>query len=324
MVDSFLQDERFGFGIDTLHLAKKSVQANRTAGIPVAYNLPAFHQYVTGCLPTISHRAMADVAATTSVLFYTNFWENRGKCLFSFGRPDELEPVVQGGRQDDLPAAAVPGAQGSHLDDSNTSAGDDDSETDNSVERTEDINNGVSPAGDKWEENFEFRPSCPLPSQLFQEHFTSSGCSKRQRTGLQCSPIDVNTPIRAWREVFKNTLLDKTVRYTNEYGRVKAKRWQDIERKDLEAFIAVLFISGIQKRKDRPSNWFSENRLLENTTMKRIMSGCKFFTILRYLHCCSMENQPVREDYNPTYKVKEIQDYLEERYNRLLVPGQQL
>jgi hypothetical protein len=133
--------------------------------------------------------------------------------------------------------------------------------------------------------------------------FITELTSKRRRTGLQCSPIDVNTPIRAWREVFKNTLLDKIVRYTNEYG---------------------LFISGIQKRKDRPSNWFSENRLLENTTMKRIMSGRKFFTILRYLHCCSMENQPVGEDYNPTYKVKEIQDYLEDRYNRLFVPGQQL
>jgi hypothetical protein len=32
--------------------------------------------------------------------------------------------------------------------------------------------------------------------------------------------------------VFKNTLLDKIVCYTNDYGKVKAKRWQDINRKD--------------------------------------------------------------------------------------------
>jgi hypothetical protein len=102
------------------------------------------------------------------------------------------------------------------------------------------------------EENFEFRPPCPLPSQLFQEHFTLSARSKRQRTEHQCSPIHVNTPIRAWREVFKNTLLDKIVCYANNYGGVKAKRWKDIKRKDLEAFIAVLFVSAIQKRKDKP------------------------------------------------------------------------
>jgi DNA polymerase III epsilon subunit-like protein len=320
MVDTFFQDKRFGFGIDTLHLARKSIQANKTAGIPVAYNLAALHQYVTGHLPTVSHRAMADVKATISVLFYQHFWENRGKCLFSFGRPDESEPASPGGRPDEV--------AGTLLDDSDTSV---DSEMDNSVETTED-NKGettededsISPAGDQWEQNYEYRPSCPLPSQLFQEHFVSSGRSKRQRIGLQCSPIDVNTPIRAWREVFRNTLLEKIVRYTNEYGRIKAKRWQDIDRRDLESFIAVLFVSAIQKRKDKPSNWFSENRLLESPTIKKIMSGRKFFTILRYLHCCSMENQPVGEDYDPTYKIKEIQNYLEDRYNRLFIPGQQL
>jgi hypothetical protein len=64
-----------------LHLARKSIQANQTAGIPVAYNLAELHQYVTGHLPTVSHRAMADVRATISILFYNIFWENRGKLL---------------------------------------------------------------------------------------------------------------------------------------------------------------------------------------------------------------------------------------------------
>jgi DNA polymerase III alpha subunit (gram-positive type) len=94
IADTFLQNKRFGFGIDTLHLARKSIQANRTAGIPVAYNLPELHQYVTGHLPTVLHGAMADVRATITILFYNIFWENRGMCLFSFGRPDKFEPVV--------------------------------------------------------------------------------------------------------------------------------------------------------------------------------------------------------------------------------------
>ena len=99
-------------------------------------------------------------------------------------------------------------------------------------------------------------------------------------------------------------LLDKIVRYTNNYGQAKAKRWQDISRRDLEAFFAVLFISGIQKRKDKPSNWFSENRILENQIMKKIMSGRKFFTILHYLHCCSMDAQLQPNNYTPVNKVK--------------------
>jgi hypothetical protein len=46
----------------------------------------------------------------------------------------------------------------------------------------------------------------------------------------------------------------KIVKYTNEYGCLHAKSWSDISQKDLESFIAILFISGIQKRKDKPTN----------------------------------------------------------------------
>jgi Transposase IS4 len=143
--------------------------------------------------------------------------------------------------------------------------------------------------------------------------------------GLQCTNIEVSAPIQAWRQIFTNSLLDKTVKYTNEYRVVHAKRLRDISRKDLESFFCVLFISGIQKRKDKPTNWFSENRLLENPLMKKVMSGRKFFCILRYLHCCPVENQDhSADDYDPSYKIAEVRDYLENRYLKLFVPGQQL
>jgi Transposase IS4 len=318
LVDTFLPDKSIGLGLDTLHLARKSIQQNRTAGVPVAYNLAALHQYVTGNPPSVSHRAMADVKATIAVFFYQIFWQNRGKFLFSFRQQDEMEAAIV------EVLGHVPTSEATRGDDSDTSVSDNSNSTDTSDGDTTDDDDSIAPAGDRWEENSEFRPSCPLPLQQFNEHFTSSGRSRRQRTGLQCSPISVNTPIRAWREVFKNTLLDKIVRYTNDYGKVKAKRWQDVDRKDLEGFICVLFVSAIQKRKDKPSNWFSENRLLESPLIKKIMSGRKFFTMLRYLHCCSMDNVPVGDDYDPTYKVKEIKDYLEDRYNQLFIPGQQL
>jgi hypothetical protein len=143
--------------------------------------------------------------------------------------------------------------------------------------------------------------------------------------GLQCSNIEVSIPLRAWRQIFTNSLLDKIVKYMNEYRVVHAKRWKDISRKDLESFFSVLFILGIQKWKDKPLNWFSENRLLENTLMKKEMSGRKVFNILWYLHCCPVQNQDhSADDYNLSYKIAKVQDYLENRYLKLYVPGQQL
>jgi DNA polymerase III epsilon subunit-like protein len=63
----FFQDGRFGLGIDTLNLACKAICNNKSGiGIPSAYTLPTLFQFVTGMLPSTSHRAMADVKATST------------------------------------------------------------------------------------------------------------------------------------------------------------------------------------------------------------------------------------------------------------------
>jgi hypothetical protein len=61
------------------------------------------------------------------------------------------------------------------------------------------------PLGDTWDQGWDFHPAEPHPAERFQEYFTSSLRNQQQLIGLQCSPIGVSTPIRAWREVFKNT-----------------------------------------------------------------------------------------------------------------------
>jgi hypothetical protein len=82
----------------------------------------------------------------------------------------------------------------------------DESLSSNSSTTEEEDNNDI-PLGDTWDQRIEFQPMEANPSQQFVEHCTSTA-----RFGLQCSPIDVNTPISACREIFKNTLLDKIVR----------------------------------------------------------------------------------------------------------------
>jgi hypothetical protein len=90
------------------------------------------------------------------------------------------------------------------------------SQCDESVSSTsstteEEYNNDIS-LGDTLDQGIEFQPMDPNPSQRFVEYCTSTARNRRQQIGLQCSPIDVNTPIRVWREIFKKTLLDKIVR----------------------------------------------------------------------------------------------------------------
>ena len=168
MLHQFLEDARFGFGLDTLQVARKGVQgSDRSVGIPSAYNLPTLFQFITGHPPELSHRAMADVKATISVFRYNVFWETRTQCLFSF-RTDVNETPL-GVPDDSDTSVSVNSRSGESNDAPSDGPANDDTETND--------DDSSSPSGDRWEEDKDFRPTLPLPMQKCNEHFTSSGRS---------------------------------------------------------------------------------------------------------------------------------------------------
>ena len=304
-------DNRFGFALDSMRIAKDSGVRKRICDeVPTKYNLKDLFKFVSGNNFETGHQAYEDVKATITILRHAPFWSNRKENLFQFALAARtLEP------------AAV---DYSDKDDDDSSHGEATSMASEEQEDDEEDDTTVA-LGNRWEADAEFDPLQPTPLELFEQHFTLNCRNQRKTTGLQCSPVDVATPAKAWRYLFTKSMLEKIVKYTNEYGVLHAKKWVDINRKDLESFLSILFISGIQKRKDKPSNWFSDNSLLENPVMKNIMSGRKFTMMMRYLHCCPAAPQdPTAPDYDPAYKIAEFRDSLEERFTKAFCPGQQL
>lgn len=316
MANAFFADKRFGFAMDTMVLAKMAVNDNVIPD-PSNFQLQTFHQFVTGKNDSNLdwHRALNDAKATATILRFQPSWDRRKRCVFEFvGHDDQERPDDD--HADDDSALSIESSVGGPPRGTGHSSDEDEEDEE---ERTE-------VAGDRWDRNTDYNPSDPHPTKLFETFCTNQTVrTSHVKLGLQCNRSRVNTPIRAWREVFKDYFLEKIVGYTNEYGRLHAKRWIDIDRHDLERFICVLFLSGIQKRKDKPVHWWSEDPMLENPIMKKIMSGRKFFTILRYLHCCPAENQDRNDpNYDACYKISEMKNYLEKRYDALFIPGQQL
>ena len=92
--------------------------------------------------------------------------------------------------------------------------------------------------------------------------------------------------------------------------------------------ISVLFIAGIQKRNNAPYKWFSNDEVDNNHVIQSVMLGQKFHKMLQYLHVCLLDEQRQQHEsgsnYNPVYKVKEMMEYLEERYKKLFIPGRNL
>ncbi len=316
--------------LDTLELSKGCVKEYDLI-LPENFQVATMYNYVTGLdMPEDAHRAAADVSATTEILLYFRFWQNRNNYICKVDNSGKVEKINRG--------YVTPRLIVTPNDDSDT-----DSDNDQlSVSDNQNIDDEKDDAEEVLEEEFDPTPGWRRDSvfegvdaiSLFKEEFSkrvtrnSNNTEANQVlvTGIQCAVNSINTPMKSWRQIFTNSILDKMVRYTNEYGSLKHENWSNITRTDLTDFFAVLFITSIQKRKDKSTNWFSDNPLLENIIMKRIMTGRRFHLMLRFLHVCSVEKQPSRDDpeYNPSYKVKELQENLEQRFDRLFVPGPNL
>jgi hypothetical protein len=146
--------------------------------------------------------------------YFFIFWDTRSECIFDFS---EREPEIHVANRQ-----AQVTANDSDSDSGNSQHSDGESVSSTSSSSEDEESNYVL-LGDTWDQGCDFHPAEPHLTERFQEYFTTSLRNGRQRTGLQCSPIDVNTPIRAWREVFKNTLLNNIVRYTHKYELAHAK-----------------------------------------------------------------------------------------------------
>jgi Transposase IS4 len=147
-------------------------------------------------------------------------------------------------------------------------------------------------------------------------------------TGMKVLKTSTNSPAKAWRLIMTTTILEKIVEYSNDYGKLSigTGSFTEISQSDIIDFICVLFVSSIQKRKDKVANWWSDNPLKENPVVKQIMTGRQFSHVLRFLHVADVCNQPSKDadDYNPAYKVQEFMDLLEARFSAYYTPSQNL
>ena len=255
---------------------------------------------------------MNDVEATVKILTFTQFWNKRKdyiKCI-NWERILALQTN----------STAV---QANDINDSDT---DDESNSDDSVEAALDSD---SESDDEfslhWHRNTNFTgfDSKSKFCETFQNINTRNAKTQPTRLGVQVAFNSVKSVMKSWRYIFTDHILNKIVKYTNDYGGTYCKDWNDLCKTDITDFVSILFIASIQKRKDKSTHWFSEDPMLENTIVKKIMSGNKFHKLLRYLHVCDMYRQPdvSRDDYDPIYKVQELKDMLEVRYNNAFVPG---
>jgi DNA polymerase III epsilon subunit-like protein len=320
-VEEFDRLRDMSFVLDTLELSKAMV-TRHSLPIPDAYKLSSLYYYVTTSNLEGAHRAHVDVSATVEIFRHPVFFEGRCDCIHKVNLDGQVisnlaERTIQVTTPVDVPN-----------DDSDTDSDNTSSVGEESVGVQSDSSDETEGYHVGWHLDTEFEGIDT--NKMFAEEMarrqTRQTDGETLTTGLQVSRNSVNSPIKAWKAIFTESILKKIVNYTNEYGNLKSETWDTIEKSDIIDFVCCLFIASVQKRKDRTSNWWSEDPLVENVVMKRLMSGRRFHTILRFLHVSSVKDQPRRSDpnYDPMYKCQELLDMLEARYKKCFVPGQNL
>jgi DNA polymerase III epsilon subunit-like protein len=297
--------------IDTIDLVKHAIRGNATIRVPENYRLATLYKLATGLDLEDGHRAINDANATLSILQAASFWA---------ARKDVCKVIINIA---DIAANNTPTSRPPIEEDSDTEAESDVDVEDDTPEDDEEEDDEDGIIGNRWKTDTPF--VAPNVKARYDDVFTreTRGNSERRLPGLKISRNSVNSPLKAWNYIFTESLFSKIVGYTNSYGQEKCSRWTDITVGDLKDFIAVLFLSSIQKRKDKPNNWWSDDPLLDFPIVKKIMSGKKFNIMLRYLHVCDMTMQPSvhSPSYSPMYKVQEMMDYLERRYKLAFEAG---
>jgi len=304
-------NSRYGLTIDTLEMARKIFISGAK---PSNNKLGTLYQFFTGSILQNAHQAYHDVTALSAIFRNNRFWDVRSTYCKWFG----LQVPVSADGTSTTTTTILPPAE---VNDSDVSCSDDEEEEEEEEEQPP----PPEPEGDYWESDEDYVPD-EIPMEKFMEFSTSVARSRVLRTGIQIPADQANSPRKAWNLIFQHYILDKIVRHTNKYGQRECKDWTDINKKDLLDFIAVLFLMSVQKRKDKPQNWFCDDPIFECKLAKKVMTGRQFGKMLRYLHCCDPDENGIAADgtYDPSYKVADFKNDLEKRWSLVFIPHQEL
>lgn len=116
-----------------------------------------------------------------------------------------------------------------------------------------------------------------------------------------------NTPYEIFSRFMTDDLLDLIVLETNRYysqyvegqGGVdvlppnsRARKWTDLTRAELKAFLALVMVMGLSKRGNYDLYWTTE-WLIEVNAFGKVISRDRFMSVLHFLHVVNNDNAPL-------------------------------
>ena len=164
----------------------------------------------------------------------------------------------------------------------------------------------------------EFSNEDPMDTDSMSESHTGDN-------GFTSISPDNTTPIAVFRSFFTEEVFNLIVEQTNIYGRQKFQRsrqntndrWQDVEIEDIELFLGIITVMGINEL-PRMKLYWSRDNIFHNGFISATMSRDRFLQIFYNLHLAdnSLEPKKGSHDYSKIYKIKKFMEILVSNFQK--------
>lgn len=165
------------------------------------------------------------------------------------------------------------------------------------------------------------------PCKDFPRNFQFSG-----QHGLKVNHLDLSQPYDIYKQFLTNEILDKIVLETNRYAfhliqnkrlprRSLLHKWTDTNRAEIEKFIGILMIMGINKLPQMRLYWSSHD-MYSNERIKKTMTRNRFDVLLRCLHFS--DNSDPKAENDRLFKIRDIMELCCKQFQETLEPAEEL
>ena len=128
------------------------------------------------------------------------------------------------------------------------------------------------------------------------------------------------TPTKCFERYFDDFVICHMITETLRYAKSKGDHSFSVEKVEMRAFLAILFISGYNDLPRRRMYWEKQDDVI-NLAVSNAMSRTRFETIMRYLHLADNENLAQNDKYA---KVRPLFDLLNLRFGQYFPNEQNL
>ncbi|XP_045467968.1 piggyBac transposable element-derived protein 4-like [Harmonia axyridis] len=152
-----------------------------------------------------------------------------------------------------------------------------------------------------------------------------------RQSGLKKDSLDLNKPFDIYQQFITNEIIDLIVSETNRYAsQLKSKplrprsllhKWVDTNREEMQRFLAVLLIMGINELPKMRLYW-SNDEMYGNDLIKKTMTRNRFDMMLRCLHFT--DNTDPEANADRLSKIKTVVELICRQFQETLTPNEEV